>query len=174
MALSLRVSGETSLEHARRASQEIQEGNLHIAEVTLSRAAISAEMHLKEIEYLIERYSAVQDHYKQQESDLAARINSVLERQKSAAEMELKCEESELSIYQIILSSAKADLRYSQTKRKVSGTGKVVMGVAAGLLTVLSFGIAAPVTAPLAAGAVLLLVVLKKMLRMTLRGVMIG
>ena len=48
-------------------------------------------MHLKEIEYLIECYSVVQDYYKQH-------INSVLEKeqslinQKSASMTQLRCE----------------------------------------------------------------------------------
>lgn len=159
MALILKESGETSLVHARKANQEIQAGNIGAAKTSLAKAEMSARKHMKEIKYLIERYTAVQDHYQQQERDLTASINSVLEeeqsveRQKSAAETQLSCDRDELSRHRSDLSSAEDRLSNARRKAKEANTGKVITGIAAGFLTVISFGAAAPVTVPLAMGA---------------------
>ena len=49
--MALKISGETSLSLARRASQEIQEGNIEAAKDSLAKAERSAGRHLKEVEY---------------------------------------------------------------------------------------------------------------------------
>ena len=163
MALSLQESGKTSLDHARKASQEIQEGNIGSAKLALAKVETSTGMHLKEIEYLIERYSVVQDYYKQHERELTANINSVLEKeqslenQKSAAATQLRSERAELSKNRSELSYAEGRLNDAQRKRRNANTGKVITWVSAGLLTLVTFatlGAAAPVTVPLAVGAV--------------------
>ena len=113
-------------------------------------------MHLKEIEYLIERYSVVQDYYKQH-------INSVLEKEQSlinqisASKTQLRCERDELSRNRSELSSAEGRLNDAQRKRRNANTHKAITGASAGLLTLVTIatlGAAAPVTVPLAVGAV--------------------
>lgn len=92
--------------------------------------------------------------------ELTASINNALEReqslerQKSVAESQLSTERDELSRYRSELSSAEDSLSEARCKKKDANTGKVITGIAAGLLTVFFFGTAAPVTAPLAAGAI--------------------
>ena len=122
----------------------------------IAKVETSTGMHLKEIEYLIERYSVVQDYYKQH-------INSVLEKeqslinQKSASKTQLRCERDELSRNGSELSSAEGRLNDAQRKRRNANTVKAITGASAGLLTLVTIatlGAAAPVTVPLAVGAV--------------------
>ena len=160
MAPVLKESGETSLFHARKASQKLEEGNIGAAKTSLAEAEISAGKHMKEIMYWIERYTVVQKHYQQQERDLTVSISNVLaqqesiERQKSAAETQLDCERVELSRYRSDLSSAEDRLSDAKRRAREANTGKVITGIAAGLLTVFTFGVAAPLAAPLAVGTV--------------------
>ena len=159
MAVSVQASGELSLAHARKASQQLEEGNFGEAKTALVKAEISVMKHVKEIIYLIERYTAVQEYYMEEEKNLTAKINDVhsrersAETQKSAAETRLRCERDELYRHECELSSARDRFREADEKRKANNTGTIVTGVVAGLLTVFSFGAAAPITAPLAVGA---------------------
>ena len=78
MELTLKESGETSLDHARKANQQLEEGNIEAAKTSLAEAEISAGKHMRKIKYWIECYTVIQEHYQQQEGDLTANINNVL------------------------------------------------------------------------------------------------
>ena len=159
MAPVLKESGETSLFHARKASQKLEEGNIGAAKTSLAEAEISAGKHMKEIMYWIERHTVIQEHYEQQERELTANINNVLAKQQSVesqkrdAETQLGCERNELSRHRSDLSSAEDCLSDAKRRAREANTGKVITGIAAGLLTIFTFGAAAPVAAPLAVGA---------------------
>ena len=121
-----------------------------------AKVETSTGMHLKEIEYLIECYSVVQDYYKQH-------INSVLEKEQSlinqisASKTQLRCERDELSRNRSELSSAEGRLNDAKRKRRNANTRKAITGASAGLLTLVTIATlsaAAPVTVPLAVGAV--------------------
>ena len=159
MEIALKESGEISLDHARKASQQLEEGNIGAAKVSLAEAEKSAGKHMKKIKYWIERHTVIQKRYQQQERELTANINNVLakqqsvESQKRSAETQLGCERSELSRHRSDLSSAEDRLSDAKRRAREANTGKVATGVAAVLLTIFSFGAAAPVAAPLAVGA---------------------
>ena len=78
------------------------------------------------------------------------------------------------------LSSAEGRLNDAQRKRRNANTCKAITGASAGLLTLVTIatlGAAAPVTVPLAVGAVHGAVTfdqVEKMFRKTLRGVVVG
>jgi len=120
--MALKKSGETSLDHARKASQQLEEGNTGAAKASLAEAEKSAGKHMKKIKYWIERYTVIQEHYQRKENDLTANINNVLakqqsvEGQKRAAETQLGCERNELSRHRSDLSSAED--RLSNARRK--------------------------------------------------------
>ena len=143
MAVSVQASGELSLAHARKASQQLEEGNFGEAKTALVKAEVRA----------------VEDYYLEEERNLTAKINNVhsrersAESQKSAAETRLRCKRDELHRHKHELTSARDRFRVADEKRKANNTGTIVTGVAAGLLTVFSFGAAAPITAPFAVGA---------------------
>ena len=130
-------------------------GNFGEAKTALVKAEVTVMKQVKEIVYLIERYTAVQE----EERNLTAKITDVhseersAEAQTSAAETRLRCERDELYRHERELSSARDRFREADEKRKANNTGTILTGVAAGLLTVFSFGAAAPMTAPLAVGA---------------------
>lgn len=166
MAVSLWKSGETSLSLARKARQEIQEGNVGAAKASLAKVERSAGKHIEEIEYLLERYAIVQKEYEEQERVLTRRINDVLEKEryveieKSVAERQLSFEKNELSDLNEALNKAEKRLRTAKMKRAASAIGVGVAataGFASIALTVVTAGLAAPFAVPsvlCAAGAV--------------------
>ena len=151
--------GGNSLIQAREASQLIEQRNVGEAKSALVKAGMGVAKHIHEIAKLIERYTAVQDFYKQEEDSLTVKIGHIHSRErdarsrKSSAESNLYLQRNELSRHEGNLDSARGRLNSAERKRRERNTGTVITGVAAGVLTVLSFGAAAPITAPLAVGA---------------------
>ena len=155
MELTLKESGETSLDHARKANQQLEEGNIEAAKTSLAEAEISAGKHMRKIKYWIEclhshtrTLSAARGRPHCQHQQCSCKQQSV-EHQKCNAETQLGRERNELSRHRSDLSSAEDRLSNARRKAREANTCKVISGIAAGLLTVFSFGAAAPVTAPL-------------------------
>ena len=92
-------------------------GKFREAKTALVKAEVSVMKYVKEIAYLIECYTAVQDYYMEEEKNLTAKINDVhsrersAESQKSAAETRLRCERDELDRHERELSSARDRFR---------------------------------------------------------------
>ena len=154
MDLTVQELGENSLIKACEASQLIEQGNISEA-----KSAMGVAKHIHEIAKLIERYTAVQDFYKQEEDSLTLKIGDILSRerdaqtQKSSAESNLRLQRNELSRHERDLESARGRLNSAGRKHRRRKRSTAITGVVAGVCTVLSFGAAAPVTAPLAVGA---------------------
>ena len=163
MAVALKESAKKSAELAERARQEMQRGQLQSAKTSLVKTEMSAAKHLKQITYLIERYTVVQEHYQQQERVVTADINNVLarerlvENEKSSAETRLNFERDDLQINQSDLRLAEKRLRDAEEKREKAESSKevsTVVAITAAVGTILTLGLAAPVALPLAVGAV--------------------
>ena len=153
MALAVNESGKMSLEHAQTASRQMQEGKFRSARATLARAEVSAVNHKEQISYLAQRYNAVQEHYIQKEKELTKAISAVhakersLESQKAAAQLNLYHQEKKRNEHISALGSAECNLSEARCKSRDANTGKIVSGIAAGLLTLATFGAAAPLVA---------------------------
>ena len=157
--LTVQKLGKNSLIQAREASQLIEQRNVGEAKSALVKAGMGVAKHIHEITKLIERYTAVQDFYKREDDSLTVKIGHIHSRerdarsQKSSTEANLQLQRNELSRHESNLGSARDRLNAAERKRRENNKGTAVTGVAAGLLTILSFGAAAPITAPLAVGA---------------------
>ena len=129
----------------------MKKGNVGAAKASLAKAERSAGRHMKNNQYLIERLAVVLEHYKQKERDHTACMNNVLAQeqsvvsQKSAAEVQLSYKEQELSCYRLRSDLSSAESRLSEARRKAeeANTGKVITGVAVGLLTIAIFTLSA-------------------------------
>ena len=157
--LPVQKFGENALVHARDASRLMEQRNVGEAKSALVKAAMGVAKQIDEIAKLIKRYTAVQDFYKQEEDSLTLKIGDIHSRerdarsQKSSAESNLHLQRNELSRHENNLGSARERLNAAERKRRENNKGTAITGVAAGVLTILSFGAAAPITAPLAVGA---------------------
>ena len=163
MEVTLNESQKALAELAERAIQEMQHGELWSAKASLVKAEMSAGNRLKEIKYLIERYTVVREHYQQQERCITADINDVLAREQSIvkemgfATIRLNLQRAELGINQGSLKSAEkhlCDAKEKREKAEISKKASTGAAIGAAVGTVLTLSLAAPVTAPLAAGAV--------------------
>ena len=115
------------------------------------------------ISKLLERYRAVEIYHKDKEESLTAKISSALaqerkaQSEKSSAEIKLQQERNELSQHEGDLRSAKKSYDEADQKRKENNAGTITSSIVAGvagLATILTLGAAAPLTVPVAAGAV--------------------
>ena len=153
MALAVKESGKISLEHAQTASRQMQEGNFRSARATLAKAEVSTVNHKEQISYLVQRYNAVQEHYIQKEKELTRAISDVftkersLESQKADAQRNLYHQEKKLNEHKSALRSAECNHSEARRKSRDANTGKIVSGIAVGLLAVATFGAAAPLVA---------------------------
>ena len=137
--------GGNSLIQAREASQLIEQRNVGEAKSALVKAGMGVAKHIHEITKLIERYTAVQDFYKQEEDSLTVKIGHIHSRErdarsrKSSAESNLQLQRNEFYRHERKLESARDRLKSAEIKHTV--------------LTVLSFGATAPLTSREVAGA---------------------
>lgn len=147
---------------ASDASDEIEQRNLSEAQKSLIKAGAGALRHTKEVEKLLERYKAVEVIYKKEEDKLTAKINEAHYQEKQAqskklgAEMSLQLQKDELRRYENELDRARDEYNEANRRRKDNNAGTVTTGIiagAAGLLTIVTLGAAAPITVPIAAGA---------------------
>ena len=157
--MALKISGETSLSLARRASQEIQEGNIEAEKGSLAKGERSAGRHLSicSSDTWLRKSITMQ----QQEKDLTKTISDVLEKEqsvekeKSETEIRLSYERNELSDLQRDLNAAEDRLRSTNNRRTASAVGAgvaVSAGVASIVLTIVTAGLAAPVAVPAVLG----------------------
>lgn len=155
---SLVKSGETSLQYARKAGQELKEGKIPGAQGVLVKAAVSAEKHKKLIDDQIVCCHKIEKYYKEQEEMLTTKINNALtneqslERERSAAQIQLDSERNQLSRYQSELRSAESRLDKAKRERREAENKRNAMIAVIGFATLLTFG-AASAFAAAAVGA---------------------
>ena len=113
MAVALTQSEKTPTELAQRERQEMQQGELQSVKVSVVMAKINARKHLKQIKYLSERYTVVQEHYQLRERLITADICDILERKQSVEEEKLFAE-TQLSSDREVLQKKLRGLRSAE------------------------------------------------------------
>ena len=159
----MQISGKELVVHAQDASDQLEQRNLHGANSSLIKAGVGVMKHMKDIMRLLDRYMAVENYYKSKEEVLVGKINDVLlqerraKSEKSSAESELQLQRNDFRQHEANLRSARASYEEADQKRKGYNAGTVTSSVVAGLAglaTIFTLGAAAPLTVPLAVGAI--------------------
>ena len=112
---------------------------------------------IKETEYLLERVSAVEKHYRELESGMTTRINELYNLEQASKQKRddksfmIKAKESDLRQAKQDLASAEEGRRRARIRREEAESSKnanIVGAVGFGIATVLTLGLAAPLTLP--------------------------
>lgn len=112
---------------------------------------------LKETQYLLDRVSAVEKHYREQEHAKSRRINELyhseqaIKQKKEEKSSAMRSKESDLCQAKMDLDAAEEERRGARRRKeeaKGSKNANIAGAVGFGIATVLTLGLAAPITVP--------------------------
>ena len=148
---------EDTLAVVHQALRALESDDLSGGYRLLDRVKINGVSIMRETKYLLDRVTAVEEYYREKEDDLSRNIGSLYESeqnsraQKTEKEISLHSKESRLEDIRNYLGSAEADKRRARERREEASsdkTGNILGAVGFGLATIVTLGLAAPLTLP--------------------------
>lgn len=151
------VKTENVIAVIAQAKTALESGDVSTGYQLFGDAKRSGVTIMKETEYLLERVSAVEKYYREQEDVKSRKIGELYKKEtetqnkKEAMETSMRSKEAELRQAQWELTSANENLSRARRRREEAESRKdanIAGAVGFGIATVLTLGLAAPITLP--------------------------
>ena len=135
-----------SLSLLKQAYGELQKGNLKSASKQLTKVEERGTLLVEEVDYLLQRYEVVQQHYKKRDNTLTQLLNDLhakerqLRGEKEQTQLKLSQEENKLRQHTQKLDQTKRDLAVAESRRNEAAETKLKAtrgAIGGGILTFL-------------------------------------